>query len=375
MIKVLTVFGTRPEAIKMAPVIKALEAEPDKFVSKVCVTAQHREMLDQMMDVFQLSADYDLDLMREGQSPAQVAGTILSRLPDILNETKPDILLVQGDTMTTFAAGLSAYLARIPVGHIEAGLRTGNLDHPFPEEMNRRLTTQVAQLHFAPTDSARNALLSEGVSESDVFVTGNTVIDALLATIDSNHTFVSAELAALPEDREILLVTTHRRESFGKPLENICNAIATLAKRYSEYQVVLPVHPNPNVKSHVVKSLGDLENVTLCDPLEYRDFVNIMGRAKLILTDSGGAQEEAPSLNVPVLVLREVTERPEGVHSGASRLVGTDYDFIVANAIELLEDQEAYSRMAASANPYGDGTAAAKILKALGERLQPASLD
>ena len=327
------------------------------------------------MDVFQLSADYDLDLMREGQSPAQVAGTILSRLPDILNETKPDILLVQGDTMTTFAAGLSAYLARIPVGHIEAGLRTGNLDHPFPEEMNRRLTTQVAQLHFAPTDSARNALLSEGVSESDVFVTGNTVIDALLATIDSNHTFVSAELAALPEDREILLVTTHRRESFGKPLENICNAIATLAKRYSEYQVVLPVHPNPNVKSHVVKSLGDLENVTLCDPLEYRDFVNIMGRAKLILTDSGGAQEEAPSLNVPVLVLREVTERPEGVHSGASRLVGTDYDFIVANAIELLEDQEAYSRMAASANPYGDGTAAAKILKALGERLQPASLD
>ncbi|MDJ0757870.1 MAG: UDP-N-acetylglucosamine 2-epimerase (non-hydrolyzing) [Woeseiaceae bacterium] len=373
--KVLTVFGTRPEAIKMAPVIKALEAEPDKFVSKVCVTAQHREMLDQMMDVFQLSADYDLDLMREGQSPAQVAGTILSRLPDILNETKPDILLVQGDTMTTFAAGLSAYLARIPVGHIEAGLRTGNLDHPFPEEMNRRLTTQVAQLHFAPTDSARNALLSEGVSESDVFVTGNTVIDALLATIDSNHTFVSAELAALPEDREILLVTTHRRESFGKPLENICNAIATLAKRYSEYQVVLPVHPNPNVKSHVVKSLGDLENVTLCDPLEYRDFVNIMGRAKLILTDSGGAQEEAPSLNVPVLVLREVTERPEGVHSGASRLVGTDYDFIVANAIELLEDQEAYSRMAASANPYGDGTAAAKILKALGERLQPASLD
>ena len=365
MIKVLTVFGTRPEAIKMAPVIKALEAAPDRFISRVCVTAQHREMLDQMMEVFRLSADYDLDLMREGQSPAQVAGTILSRLPEILDETKPDILLVQGDTMTTFAAGLSAYLARIPVGHIEAGLRTGNLDHPFPEEMNRRLTTQVARLHFAPTESARKALLSEGVAESDIFVTGNTVIDALLSTIDSNHTFISPELAALPEDQEILLVTTHRRESFGKPLENICKAIATLAKRYPEYQVVLPVHPNPNVKTHVVEALGTAKNVTLCSPLEYRDFVNIMARSKLILTDSGGAQEEAPSLNVPVLVLREVTERPEGVQAGAARLVGTDFDRIVDNAVELLDDSHAHRQMASVPNPYGDGTAAKKIAEVL----------
>lgn len=371
MIRVLTVFGTRPEAIKFAPVLRALEADPQRFESLVCVSAQHRQMLDQVLGTFGLSADFDLDLMQQAQSPADVAGAILKTLPDIIRRTAPDLLLVQGDTATTFAAAFAAYLNRVPVGHVEAGLRTGNLDHPFPEEMNRILTTRVATLHFAPTPSARAALLAEGVAAKDVFVTGNTVIDALLGTIDPGHVFGTPELSALAADDPVILITTHRRESFGEPMKNACRAIRALAESHAGHRFVIPVHPNPNVRDPVQRMLGDIPNVILCAPLDYRDFVNLMGRSRLILTDSGGVQEEAPSLDVPVLVLRETTERPEGVESGCAKLVGTDTESIVRAATELLEDEDRYAAMARIDNPYGDGSAAGRIVDVIAARIKP----
>ncbi len=371
MITILSVFGTRPEAIKFAPVIRALEADPGRFESLVCVTAQHRQMLDQVMTTFGLSADFDLDLMQRAQSPADVSGAVLKALPGIIRKAKPDLLLVQGDTATTFASSFAAYLDRVPVGHIEAGLRTGNLDHPFPEEMNRILTTRVASLHFAPTASARSALLDEGVDESYVFATGNTVIDALLDTIDPAHRFDAPELSTLADDDRIILVTTHRRESFGAPMENTCRAVHALATANGPTRFVLPVHPNPRVSDPVRRMLGDVANIILCDPLEYRDFVNLMARSTLILTDSGGVQEEAPSLDVPVLVLRETTERPEGVDAGCARIVGTDTDSIVRAVTELLEDANLYNAMAQAGNPYGDGTAARRIVDIIAANTQP----
>jgi UDP-N-acetylglucosamine 2-epimerase (non-hydrolysing) len=342
-----------------------LKENPDNFETVVCVTAQHREMLDQVLSMFDISPNHDLDLMRKGQSPAQVAGTIFQKLPAILENVQPGVVLVQGDTITTFAAAMCSYLQRIPVGHIEAGLRTGNLNHPFPEEMNRRLTTQVSQLHFAPTERAAHALLTEGVPHDNIFVTGNTVIDALMQTVNREHRFVDKRLNQILTERQMILVTTHRRESFGAPLQSICRAVKRIAASRNDIDIVLPVHPNPNVSDTVHSILGDCKNVKLIEPLEYRDFVNLMARATLILTDSGGIQEEAPSLDIPVLVLRETTERPEGIDAGATRMVGTDEDRIVENAINLLSNQSDYDRMAAAPNPYGDGTASQKIAEIL----------
>jgi UDP-N-acetylglucosamine 2-epimerase (non-hydrolysing) len=372
-IRVLSVFGTRPEAIKMAPVVRALKARPDAFESMVCVSAQHRDMLDQVLGVFQLKADFDLDLMTPGQSPADVVARLLERMPRLLREVRPDVLLVQGDTMTTFAAAFAAYLERIPTAHVEAGLRTGNKYHPFPEEMNRVLTTRVAELHFAPTARAMETLLQEGVPRQDVLLTGNTVIDALLATVRPNYQFATPALAAIDPARRLVLVTTHRRESFGGPLESICTAVRTLVERFEDCDVVIPVHPNPQVKQVVVRKLCDLPRVHLIEPCDYVEFVNLMARAEIILTDSGGVQEEAPSLGKPVLVLREVTERPEGVEAGTAVIVGTDREKIVRTASELLNSPEAYARMANAVSPYGDGHASERIAEALRERFEARS--
>jgi UDP-N-acetylglucosamine 2-epimerase (non-hydrolysing) len=368
MIRVLSVFGTRPEAIKMAPVVHALQQAPNSFESIVCVSAQHRAMLDQVLGVFGLSADYDLDLMTSGQSPAEVTARVLERLPALLRQVRPDVLLVQGDTMTTFAAAFAAYLERIPSGHVEAGLRTGDRYQPFPEEMNRVMTTRLASIHFAPTEQARSALLAEGVPASDVHLTGNTVIDALLQTVRPDYRFRSPKLAALDPDRRLVLITTHRRESFGAPLQSTCAAIRDLAERFPDLQFVLPVHPNPEVKQTVERLLCDLPGMYLIDPVDYLEFVHLMNRSYLVLTDSGGVQEEAPSLGKPVLVLREVTERPEGVQAGTAVVVGTNRERIVQMASKLLTSRDAYQKMANAVNPYGDGHASARIATALAER-------
>jgi UDP-N-acetylglucosamine 2-epimerase (non-hydrolysing) len=368
MIRVLSVFGTRPEAIKMAPVVHALRDSPRQFESVVCVSAQHRAMLDQVLGVFGVQADHDLDLMTAGQSPAEITARVLERLPSLLREIRPDVLLVQGDTMTTFAAAFAAYLERIPSGHVEAGLRTGDRYQPFPEEMNRVMTTRLASIHFAPTAQAQAALLAEGVPAGDVHLTGNTVIDALLQTVSESYSFRSPQLASLDARRRLVLVTTHRRESFGVPLRSTCAAIRDLAQRFPDLQFVLPVHPNPEVKETVERLLCDLPGMYLIEPVDYLEFVHLMNRSYLVLTDSGGVQEEAPSLGKPVLVLREVTERPEGVDAGTAVLVGTDRDRIVQVASELLTSKAAYERMANAVNPYGDGQASGRIVKALQER-------
>ncbi len=368
MIRVLSVFGTRPEAIKMAPVVHALRERPDRFESVVCVSAQHRAMLDQVLGVFGVRADHDLDLMMPGQSPAQITARVLERLPPLIRRVRPDVLLVQGDTMTSFAAAFAAYLEKVPSGHVEAGLRTGDRYQPFPEEMNRVLTSRLASIHFAPTTQARDRLLGEGVPAAEVHLTGNTVIDALFLTVRRDYRFQTPALARLDPDRRVVLVTTHRRESFGAPLRSTCAALRDLIGRFPDVQVVLPVHPNPEVKSTVESLLCDLPGVTLIAPVDYVEFVHLMARAHIILTDSGGVQEEAPSLGKPVLVLREVTERPEGVAAGTAVVVGTDRERIVATASELLASPDAYRRMANAVNPYGDGQASGRILTALEHR-------
>ena len=368
MIRVMSVFGTRPEAIKMAPVVRALRASSDRFESLVCVTAQHRTMLDQVLDVFGLETHADLDLMVPGQTPSGVAAGVLEQLPAVLRRARPDVVLVQGDTMTTFGAAFAAYLERIPSAHVEAGLRTGDRWHPFPEEMNRILTTRIATLHFAPTTQARDALLAEGVPAADVHLTGNTVIDALLQTVRPDYTFKTPALAGLDSARRLVLVTTHRRESFGDPLRSICAAVRELANRFPDLQFVLPVHPNPHVKETVESLLSDLPGMFLIEPVDYVEFVHLLARSYLVLTDSGGVQEEAPSLGKPVLVLREVTERPEGVEAGTAVVVGTDRARIVSVAGDLISCKESYQRMATAVNPYGDGRASARILGALAAR-------
>lgn len=364
-LRILSVFGTRPEAIKMAPVVLALQKRSAEFESLVCVTGQHREMLDQIMKSFSLKADFDMNVMTQAQSPAEVAARVLAELPAILRKVRPDMVLVQGDTTTTCAAALASFLERIPVGHVEAGLRTGNLEQPFPEEMNRRVTTIVSALHFAPTRDACKALLAESVAPERVIFAGNTVIDALLQSVRSDYTFADPQLAALPPDRKVLLVTMHRRESIGEPMRQVTEAILRIKKAHPELIVVLPTHRNPAVREIVVKALADQPGIVLVDPLPYLDFVHLMARSYLIMTDSGGVQEEAPSLKRPVLVIREVTERPEGVTAGVAKLLGTDPERIFQAVHQLLTDKSAYQSMVGPENPYGDGHAAERIADAI----------
>ena len=365
--QVLSIFGTRPEAIKMAPVVRALSIEKG-VDARVLVTAQHREMLDQALALFDIHPDADLDIMRPGQDLTHITTEVLTRVGAVLDEMRPDRVLVHGDTTTTFAAALAAYYRKIPIGHVEAGLRTGDLYAPFPEEANRKLTDGIADMMFAPTESARANLLAEGADARRIFVTGNTVIDALFHIRDrldadkSTETTLEGEFPFLESGRRMVLVTGHRRENFGPGFENICHALKEIAAR-GDVEVVYPVHLNPNVREPVERILQGAANVHLIDPLDYLPFVFLMTRAHLVLTDSGGVQEEAPSLGKPVLVMREKTERPEAVEAGTVKLVGTDAATIVAETARLLDDADAYASMSRALNPYGDGQAAERIVK------------
>ena len=369
-LKVLTVFGTRPEAIKMAPLAQALAQDP-QIDAKVCVTAQHRQMLDQVLQLFELVPDYDLNIMKAGQDLTDISVRILQELKPVLAEFKPDLVLVHGDTTTTFAASLACYYQQIKVGHIEAGLRTGNIYSPWPEEGNRCLTGAIASYHFAPTLSSQHNLLAENKPSGNIIVTGNTVIDALLWVKEklAQDNTMSAQLATdypfLDPHKKLILVTGHRRESFGAGFDRICQSIATLAKNHADVQIVYPVHMNPNVREPVERWLKDIDNVFLIEPQDYLPFVYLMNRAYLILTDSGGIQEEAPSLGKPVLVMRDTTERPEAVEAGTVRLVGTDPLKIITEVERLLNEPVHYQSMAKANNPYGDGKACARVVTAI----------
>lgn len=363
--KVLSVFGTRPEAIKMAPVVRAL-ASSTVIDSGVAVTAQHREMLDQVLELFEITPDYDLDLMQPGQGLSEITIGVLAGIKAVLEDFMPDLVLVHGDTTTTLASSLAAYYQRIPVGHVEAGLRTGNIYSPWPEEINRKIAGAITCLHFAPTERSRANLLAENVQEDCIHVTGNTVIDALLEVVakleaDSSVSRDFDKRFGIDHARKMILVTGHRRESFGGGFDRICAALARLAER-EDIQIIYPVHLNPNVKGPVEAKLGRSERVKLISPVDYLPFVHLMRRAHVILTDSGGVQEEAPSLGKPVLVMRDTTERPEAVDAGTVRLVGTDADLIVAEMTRLLDDEAAYDNMSRAHNPYGDGHASRRIL-------------
>jgi UDP-N-acetylglucosamine 2-epimerase (non-hydrolysing) len=367
--KILTVFGTRPEAIKMAPVVNALKAAAG-IESEVCVTAQHRQMLDQVLDLFQIIPDYDLNIMKPGQDLTDITSNILLGLRDILKRKRYDLLLVHGDTTTTMAASLAAFYEKVPVGHVEAGLRTGNIYAPWPEEMNRSLVGRLATLHFAPTGRARQSLLNEAVDDAAIHVTGNTVIDALQQVVsklqgDGNlSTSYQQRFDFLDASKRLILVTGHRRENFGDGFERICSALKRLSQR-ADIQVVYPVHLNPSVQEPVRRILFDAPNVFLIEPQDYLPFVFLMSKAHIIITDSGGVQEEAPSLGKPVLVMRDTTERPEAVEAGTVKLVGTDADKIVRETTTLLDDSQAYQQMARALNPYGDGRASERILAAI----------
>ena len=370
MKKILSVFGTRPEAIKMAPLVHALEAD-GRFDAKVCVTAQHREMLDQVLELFEIKPDFDLNIMKLDQTLNDVTISILGGLKPVLEEFKPDIVLVHGDTTTSLSTSLAAYYQKIKVGHVEAGLRTGDIYSPWPEEANRRLTSVITNYHLAPTIGSKNNLLNEGVSEDDIIVTGNTVIDALfwvrekLKQEKSLYETIVSSFNFLCPNKKLILVTGHRRENFGGGFERICEALRQIAVKHPEAQVLYPVHLNPNVHEPVNRLLNDLENVFLIEPQQYLPFCYLMNRAKIILTDSGGIQEEAPSLGKPVLVMRDTTERPEAIDAGTVRLVGTDVESIVSQVSLLLTDSDEYQKMSKAHNPYGDGLASGRILEFL----------
>ncbi|WP_216646479.1 non-hydrolyzing UDP-N-acetylglucosamine 2-epimerase [Roseivivax sp. THAF40] len=364
MQKVMCVFGTRPEAIKMAPVVKRLSQNPNINVT-VCVTAQHREMLDQVLSLFRIVPDFDLNIMKSGQGLTEITCAVMVGLKSIFEAEKPDLVLVHGDTTTTLGASLAAFYQKIHVGHVEAGLRTGNIYSPWPEEVNRKIATSIAKIHFAPTASARDNLLSENIPSSQIQITGNTVIDALFDVValleaDPEKSAALDSLMDIDPSRRLLLVTGHRRESFGSGFERICKALSKLADR-EDLQIVYPVHLNPNVKDTVENYLGKLNNVNLVQPQDYLPFVHLMRRAEIILTDSGGVQEEAPSLGKPVLVMRETTERPEAVHAGTVKLVGTDTNKIISGIENLLDNRDLYKSMAHAHNPYGDGKASDRI--------------
>lgn len=366
MIKVLSIFGTRPEAIKMAPIVKELEKHPDEITSRVCVTAQHREMLDQVLEMFGIKPQYDLNLMRPGQSLASLTARVLTDLEPVIKEESPDWVLVQGDTTTVMAASLASFYLQVKIGHVEAGLRTFNKRSPFPEEINRKIAGAVADLHFAPTEGARSNLLREGVAADTVYVTGNPVIDALFMASQVDYDMTTGPLAHIPFDKRIILVTSHRRENFGRPLEQICAAIKEIAMQYmSDVHFVYTVHLNPNVQAPVHRILGDVPNVSLLPPLDYLPLIQVLKRCYIVLTDSGGIQEEAPSFGKPVLVLRDTTERPEAVEAGTVKLVGTDTVQLTTWIRTLLNDHGVYTEMARATNPYGDGLAAQRIVNRL----------
>ena len=369
MIKVLSIFGTRPEAVKMAPIVKALERHADQIESTVCVTAQHRQMLDQVLRLFDIQPHFDLNVMQPNQTLAQLTANVLMGLDPILTQVKPDWVLVQGDTTTVMAAALAAFYRQINVGHVEAGLRTWNKYHPFPEEVNRKIATSICDLHFCPTEVSRQNLLREGVPNATIRVTGNSVIDALNMAAEMPYdpnAGTSSPLKNVPWDKRLILVTAHRRENFGEPLEQICAALREIALAYpADVHLVYPVHLNPNVQSVAKRLLADVPNITLTEPLDYLPLVYLMKRATLVITDSGGIQEEAPGLGKPVLVLRETTERPEAVTAGTVRLVGADKEQIVLWTRRLLDDAGEYTKMARAVNPYGDGHASERIVQAL----------
>ncbi len=359
-IKVLTVFGTRPEAIKMAPVILELNKYPGIFNSQVCITSQHREMLDQVLDLFGIKPDYDLDVMKPDQDLWTLTSSVLLKMREVIEKSSPDVILVHGDTTTTMCASLSAFYAKIPTAHVEAGLRTFNKYYPFPEEINRIIADSISSFHFVPTQSALENLIKSGINRKNVYLTGNTVVDALLYTVNNYKYDINAD-----KNLKTILLTSHRRENLGKPLENICTAVRILVEKNPGIEVIYPVHLNPNVRSTVYSMLSGIDRVKLCEPMDYAPFAALMKQSHIILTDSGGIQEEAPSLGKPVLLLRDETERPEAVESGTVGLVGTNIDKITGSVQELLHDSEKYARMASAVNPYGDGKAAERIVKVL----------
>ena len=363
-IKVMTIFGTRPEAIKMAPLVNELKQD-EAIETIVCVTAQHRQMLDQVLRIFKIVPDYDLNIMKERQTLAQITSNVLNGIMSVIEDAKPDIVLVHGDTTTTFAGALASFYSKVRIGHVEAGLRTGDKYSPFPEEMNRKLVGSMADLHFSPTANNKNNLLKENVSEDGIYVTGNTVIDALKTTVSGSYSFNTPALKELDFNKRIILVTAHRRENLGEPLRNIFKAIRRIAEEYKDVEVVYPVHLNPAVQEPAKEILGELDNVHLISPLDVQELHNLMAKSYMVMTDSGGLQEEAPALGKPVLVLRQETERPEAVEAGTVRMAGTSEEDVYKLAKTLLDDSTQYEKMNKAANPYGDGKASARIVKAI----------
>ena len=365
-LKLMTVFGTRPEAIKMCPLVLEMRKYPDYIEPIVAVTAQHREMLDQVLKLFEIKPDYDLNIMQAGQTLYDVTSRALLGLRDVMEEAKPDMVLVHGDTTTTFAGALAAFYAQIPVGHVEAGLRTGNKYSPYPEEMNRKLTGSIADVNFAPTPTSKSNLLKENVQPTSILVTGNTVIDALKTTVKADYQFTDTALnEVFASGKRLILMTTHRRENLGEPMRNVYLALKTVLEAHPDVEAIFPVHKNPKVREIVNEVLGNLEQVHLIEPMDYEPFANLMAKVDIVLTDSGGIQEEAPALGKPVLVLRDTTERPEAVEAGTVKLVGTAYSDVLREATRLLDEPEYYRSMAEAANPYGDGRACERIIKAI----------
>lgn len=365
-IKTLIIFGTRPEAVKMAPIVKALKDDEKHFIAKICVTAQHRDMLDQVLNIFEIEPDYDLNIFQSGQTLTQITCRALSGLEKVIEEFKPDLILVQGDTTTVFTGALAAFYHQVKIGHVEAGLRSGNLYSPFPEEANRKLTGVISDFHFAPTTISRDNLLIEGYDESKIFITGNTSIDALKWVIDENYKFDDERLNNIDfENKKVVLVTAHRRENIGEPMENIFSAIKEAAEKNKDVEVIYPMHLNPKVREIATRVFENMSNVHLIEPLDYLPFTNLMAKCYMVVTDSGGVQEEAPSFGKPVLVVRKETERPEGIEAGTAKLVGTDKDVIFREMNTLINDETEYKKMANAVNPYGDGKAAIYIKEAI----------
>lgn len=365
-LRLMTVFGTRPEAIKMCPLVLEMHKYPEYIEPIVAVTAQHREMLDQVLELFHIKPDYDLNIMASGQTLYDITTRALNGLKEVIEDAKPDMVLVHGDTTTTFAGALAAFYAQVPVGHVEAGLRTGNKYSPYPEEMNRKLTGSIADMHFAPTSTSKENLLKENVNPEAIMVTGNTVIDALQTTVKANYEFADAEFNKIfARGNRLILMTTHRRENLGEPMRNVYKALRMVLETHADVEAIFPVHKNPKVREIVQEELGGLERVHLIEPMDYEPFANLMGKVDIVLTDSGGIQEEAPALGKPVLVLRDTTERPEAVDAGTVKLVGTGYEDVLRETNLLLDDPAHYQKMAEAANPYGDGKACERIIRAI----------